>query len=125
MTASKILIIENECIIALEIQKTLIELEYKTFTSTSSKKGLEKAQKIDPDLIIIDLNLTDGMKIAKKIREFLDVPIIYLAAYIDEKIIEEAKLTKPSSIILKPFTMDELTDRIEIALNKCESVLKN
>ncbi len=124
MKASKILLIENECIVALEIQKTLVESGYETFISTSSKKGLEKALEIKPDLIIIDLNLADRIKTAKRIMEFLDVPIIYLATYIDEKILEETKLTEPSYIILKPFNMDELMDNIEIALNNYESESK-
>jgi DNA-binding response OmpR family regulator len=118
MKASKILLIEKECIIAMEIQKTLTELGYQIFTSISGDKGLEMAFKINPDLIIIDLNLADGIKTAKRLREFLDIPLIYLAAYINDKILEEAKLTKPSHIILKPFNMDELIDRIKIALEK-------
>lgn len=119
MKASKILLIENECIIAMEIQNILLKLGYESFTANSGENGLKMALEIKPDLIIIDADLkafNEGIETAKRIRKVLEVPIIYLTAYFNEKLQEEAELTKPSFIILKPFSTDELINTIKTAL---------
>jgi len=124
MKASKILIIEKECIIAMEIQNSLLKSGYKPFTANSGENGLKMALEIKPDLIIIDTDLkalNEGIEVAKMIREVLEVPIIYITAYLNEKLEKEAKLTKPSCIILKPFSTDELINTIKTALYMFES----
>ncbi|MDI6723139.1 MAG: response regulator [Methanobacterium sp.] len=127
MKASRILLIENECIIAMEIQNSLLKSGYKPFTANSGENGLKMALEIKPDLIIIDTDLkalNEGIKTAKRIREVLEAPIIYLTAYFNEKL--QAELTKPSAIILKPFNTDELINTIKTALYGFESEeLKN
>lgn len=124
MKASKILLIENECIIAMEIQNNLLKLGYEPFTANSGENGLKMALEIKPDLIIIDTDLkvlNEGIEVAKRVREVLEVPIIYITAYLNEKLEEEAELTKPSAIILKPFGTDELINTIKTALYVFES----
>jgi CheY-like chemotaxis protein len=120
LNKSKILVVEDECITAMEIRKLLESSGYKPYTASSSEDAVKKAVEIKPDLILMDIKIkgeNDGIKAAEKIKEFLEVPIIYLTAHADEKILESAKSTNPCSYVLKPFERVELISNIEIALH--------
>lgn len=118
----KILIVEDEAIVGMELESRLSRLGYKTVgVVNSGVEALKKVEELRPDLIIMDINLNDtidGIEVAMKVRERFDIPIIYLTAYADASSIERAKLTQPFGYILKPFQERELYTVIEIALYK-------
>lgn len=124
MPGKKILVVEDEYIIAEDIRKSLINLGYSVpFIVSSGEEAIEKAKEYDPDLVLMDIMLDgemDGIKAAEMIRSSSNIPIIFLTAFSDEKILERAKITEPYGYIIKPFKERELRINIEIALYKCE-----
>ncbi|HHE37146.1 MAG TPA: hybrid sensor histidine kinase/response regulator [Candidatus Cloacimonetes bacterium] len=115
----KILIVEDEKIIARHIHRTLVGLGYEVSDIVSSgEEAVEKAGSNPPDLILTDIMLEgqmSGIEAADIIRTNLRIPVIYLTAYTDEKIIQEAKIAEPFGYILKPFEERELHATIEMA----------
>ncbi|WP_152057211.1 response regulator [Aliarcobacter butzleri] len=122
MQKEKILIVENESIVALEIKRTLEHFNFEvTDIAFDYKSAISSALSNKPDLILVDINLgkgKDGIEVVKKIQTFYDVPIIYLTAFCEDKIINKAIKTKPVSYLIKPFKREELKSNIIIALNK-------
>jgi CheY-like chemotaxis protein len=119
MTGNKILVVEDDFITAMEIKRLLESHGYYCYSASSSDDAFEKAVETKPDLILMDVKIRgkeDGIKTTKKIKELIDVPVIYLTAYTDQDLIESIKLTRPSACILKPFETKELISNIEIAL---------
>ncbi len=124
MGKAKILVVEDESIIAKDISNTLKGLGYTvTDTASSGKDAVNKAAKTKPDLILMDIVLRggmDGIEAADQIHTWLNIPIVYLTAYGDEKTLERAKLTEPFGYLIKPFHQNELQSTIEVALHKHE-----
>jgi len=118
----KILIVEDEMIIAMEIQDRVEGLGYEVLDMASSgEEALKIVRKETPDLILMDIMLKggiDGVETATQIRQTLNVPIIYLTAYADNNTLQRAKITEPSGYILKPVNEKELQIAIEIGLYK-------
>ncbi len=121
MNPKKILIVEDEKIVALGIKRMLKNLGYLVPSIASSgKEAISKAEITFPDLILMDIMLKgdmDGVEAADRIRREFDIPIVYLTAYSDDRILERAKLTKPFGYIIKPFEENNLRTTIELALN--------
>jgi signal transduction histidine kinase len=130
MTNERIMIVEDERIIADDIQITLEDLGYTVpCAAASGKDAIDKAEKHRPDLVLMDIVLQgemDGIDAAKQIYSRFDIPIIYLTAYADESVLERAKKTAPFGYIIKPFEDRELHSGIETALfkHKMERELK-
>jgi PAS domain S-box-containing protein len=131
MTLGKrILVVEDEVITAMDVQRRLIKLGYSVpELAHSGEEAIDKASKNNPDLILMDINLNgaiDGVEAASRILSFIDIPIIYLTAYTDEKILERVKITEPYAYLVKPFKERELLINIEVAFykNKMEKMLK-
>ena len=118
----RILIVEDERVIAEDIKKTLETLGYIVTSIESSREGaLKKAEKDKPDLVLMDVMLQgkmEGFPAAEQIRSLFCIPVVYLTAYSEKNILEEAKITEPYGYIVKPFTDTELYTTIEIALNR-------
>jgi two-component system cell cycle sensor histidine kinase/response regulator CckA len=119
---AKILIVEDENIVALDLESSLESLGYTVAGSVSSgERAVEEAGQTRPDLVLMDITLKgtmDGMQAAAKIRERFDIPVIYLTAHADEATLQRAKLTQPLGYLLKPFEDRDLHSSIEIALYK-------
>lgn len=124
MTNEKIMIVEDEKIVALDIKDSLEQFGYSVpCMASSGEEAICFVDDCSPDLILMDIVLKgkiDGIDAAKAIRQDHDIPIIYLTAYSDEKTLQRAKLTEPFGHILKPFAERELRTNIEIALYKQE-----
>ncbi len=119
MCTDKILVVEDDLIITMEIQTLLEILGYQIYKASSSDEAIERAVEILPDLILMDIKIKgkyDGVKTVKMIKELIEVPVIYLTAYPDPKLIESIELTKPIVCLIKPFESKELISNIEIAL---------
>jgi len=120
MNFGKILIVEDDTIIAMELSERLRDLEYDVVGIVSSgKEAIERAGEKHPDVVLMDIRLSgkmDGVEAAEKIRKKFDIPIIYLTAYADEKTLSRAKKSEPFGYILKPFDSRMLHTNIEMAL---------
>jgi PAS domain S-box-containing protein len=122
MDKAKILIVEDEVVVAHDIKSTLERLGYEvTARAATAEDALASARETRPDLVLMDIVIKgdkDGISAAATIREELEVPVIYLTAYSDEAILERAKTTEPYGYIIKPFQERELHSTIEMALYK-------
>ncbi|MEW5867709.1 MAG: response regulator [Chloroflexota bacterium] len=122
MAKAKILICEDDGIIAIHIRNSLVDLGYHVVTIvTSAEEAISTALEYSPDLVLMDIRLngrTDGIEAAERIRQQMDIPIIYLTAYADEATLRRAKITEPHGYLLKPFEDEDLRVTIEIALNR-------
>ncbi|MBP1945232.1 methanogen output domain 1-containing protein [Methanobacterium petrolearium] len=122
MAKSRILVVEDEAIVAMGIKQKLEELDYQVIDIVyTGEDAVKTALETEPDLILVDIVLKgnmDGIEAASKIRKQLDVPIIYLTAYSDEEVLERARRTEPYGYIIKPFKKSELNANLEMALYK-------
>jgi signal transduction histidine kinase len=118
----KILIVEDESLVAFDLQRMLINLNYEVIGIVSSgDKAIKKAVEEKPDLIIMDIMLNGimtGVEAAARIKETESIPIIYLTAYADAETLKSAKATEPHGYILKPFEEKVLVSTIEMAIYK-------
>lgn len=119
---AKILIVEDENIVAFNIKSRLEGLGYTvTAVSPSGEFALKKMEQNPPDLVLMDIKLKgsmDGIQAAEQIRKQFQIPVVYLTAYTDEETLNRAKLTEPYGYILKPFEARDLGTTIEMALYK-------
>lgn len=122
MGQARILVVEDEVIVARTIASQLSQLGYiVTGTASSGTVAIAKASETRPQLVLMDIVLKgemDGITAAGYIREHLDIPVIFLTAYGDEHTLERAKITQPFGYIVKPFTIKDLRIAIEIGLLK-------
>ena len=120
MAGEKILIVEDESIIALHIEDSLKSLGYAIAgISYSGSEAIRMAEESHPDLILMDIMLggkVDGIRASEQIRTRLDIPVVYLTAYSDESTLQRAKATEPFGYLLKPFKERELSVAIQIGL---------
>ncbi|KAA3663591.1 MAG: response regulator [Chloroflexi bacterium] len=129
-TKAQILIVEDEGIVALDLQNRLRRLGYAVpeFVATG-EEAVALAAEILPDLILMDIKLKgemDGIEAANYIKENFDIPIIYLTAFADEVTLERAEHTHPYGYLLKPFEEHELLASIRMGLyrHQAESQVK-
>jgi DNA-binding LytR/AlgR family response regulator len=124
----KILIVEDEILVATDIQESLESLGYTVQDMVDTGlKAIAAVEKELPDLILMDINLKGemtGIDAAKIISKDSDVPIIYLTANADIDTVNKAKVALPYGYIIKPFTDKDLQTNIEIAIFKFASDLK-
>jgi diguanylate cyclase (GGDEF)-like protein/PAS domain S-box-containing protein len=122
MNNENILIVEDEKIIALDLQRRLERFGYSVVGMASDgPEAIALARDRSPDIILMDIMLSggmDGIEAAKLIRARFGIPVIFLTAYTDEKTLERAKEVEPFGYIVKPFKERELYTTIDIALYK-------
>jgi len=117
----KILIIEDDFITAISMQKLLEKYHYKVLGIVSNLADAEKHIAENPDLLITDINLgsgSDGIELAMKIKLLSDIPVVFVTAYSDDATIQRAKLISPYGFLIKPFDSRELYSTVEMAINK-------
>jgi PAS domain S-box-containing protein len=124
MARARILVVEDDSIIAMELEDRLQRLDYDVLAVTASgEDAVVKASELRPDLVLMDIRLKglmDGIVAALEIRAHFDIPVVYLTAYADDHTLERAKVTEPFGYIIKPFEERELHTTIEMALYKHE-----
>ncbi len=122
MANARLLVVEDESIVAKDIQNRLRNLGYDVPTVVAyGDKAVEKVAELHPDLVLMDIFLKgdmDGIQAAEQIRTRYDIPVIFLTAFADPKTLQRAKITEPFGYILKPFEERELLTAIEMALYK-------
>ncbi len=125
MEKIKILIVEDESILALGLKKKLENLEYSVTDIAAS--GIETFNKVSankPDLILMDIVIKgdiDGIETAAELNKTESIPVIYLTAYADDEILKRAATTEPYGYILKPYKEKELKANIEMAIYRKKS----
>ena len=122
MQKKKILIVEDEAIVAKDISVCLNKIGYEVLdTFSRAEKALDFIDENKPDLVLMDIMLAgnlSGIDASAKIKEEHDIPVVFLTAYADEKTISKAKVTEPYGYIIKPFKEIDLRTSIEMALYK-------
>lgn len=112
-----VLIVEDDLILNLLYESYLERLDFKTEGElVYGKTAIEAAQKLDPDLIIMDISLEgeiDGIDAMKEIREFSDVPVIYITGNSDPYHVDRAKETEYLDYLTKPIEFDDLKKSVE------------
>jgi len=117
----QIFIVEDENIVARDLQNTLTNLGYSVCgIYATGEEAYRMACKNQPDLVLMDIMLTkgflDGITTAQRMKSELDVPVIFITAYSDERTLRRAKVTQAYGYVLKPFNIRELQIAIEMAL---------
>lgn len=128
MNKMKILVVEDEAIVAFDIKRALIKLGfYVTNTVTNYYDALSSVIEEEPDIIIMDINLKDskdGIETANDIKNIKNIDIIYLTAFCDENTLKRASQTNPVGYLIKPFKREELKSTIFLAIYKKENIHK-
>ncbi len=123
-TSAKILIVEDEHLVALDIELRLERMGHVPVVVYSGEDAIETAAETKFDLVLMDIKLKgllDGIDTAQRLRSSYDLPIIYLTAYADNQTLDRARTTEPYGYVLKPFQERELKAAIEMALQKHEA----
>ena len=120
----KILIVDDEAKILEIIDAYLVANKFSVFKALYGSTALEKFEKVNPDLIVLDLMLpdTDGLTVCRKIRESSNVPIIMLTAKSDEEDILTGLKLGADDYMVKPFSPKELVARIQTVLRRTETL---
>lgn len=119
--APRVLIVEDEAIVAADLQHTVNALGYDAFaTAASGADALRHAQHTTPDVVLMDIHIEGhmcGIETAQMLREQCDASIVFLTAHADEPTIERARKSRPSGYLLKPVTAPALKAAIGLALD--------
>ncbi len=122
--ASVILVVEDEAIVAREIQRSLVDLGYQAPPPAAScEEAVARASDRCPDLVLMDIRIQgqrDGIETAGILRRRFGVPVVFLTAYSDDLTLERAKRAQPYGYLIKPITGAELRSAVEVALYKHE-----
>jgi CheY-like chemotaxis protein/DNA-binding PadR family transcriptional regulator len=117
---SKILVVDDEAIITMQLEERLHAMGYTVVgMSASGEDAIEKARRLSPDLILMDIVMPgrlNGIEAARAIIGELNIPVVFVTSYADDKIIELAKQVRPYGYIVKPFNELEIKAAIEVAL---------
>lgn len=130
MMKKRILLVEDEIISAKTLERKLIKSGYEVVAIiTTGEDVVKNAEKLNPDLILMDINLAgkmDGIEATAKIQAKSDIPVIYITVFDDEKTLQRALITSPFNYLSKPVKDNELCNAIEISLHrfKIEKILK-
>ena len=120
----RIMIVEDESVIALDIIASLTKLGYDVAgVAASGDSALRKIQSSRPDLILMDIHLKGemtGIDVSERVKSEFQIPIVYLTANADDSTFKQANQTDPYGYLLKPFEERELSIAVEIALHKHE-----
>jgi DNA-binding LytR/AlgR family response regulator len=122
MDKLNIFIVEDESIVAKDIQNSLTKLGYNVVGfANNGKDAIERITELSPDLVLMDIMIKGtltGIDVSEKIKEKMNIPVIFLTAYADEGTLSRAKITEPYGYILKPFKEIDLHSTIEMAFYK-------
>lgn len=120
MTNIRVLVVEDEPLIAEDIRETLDNIDFEVSgVAYDSDSALDELASNTPDVVLLDVNLgseLDGIDIAEIINKKYQIPFIYLTSYADRGTVDRAKHTRPMGYIVKPFDERDLFTTLEIAL---------
>lgn len=122
---TRILVVEDEWIVADDINESLKDSGYSVSIVSSGEEAVQKAK--EADLVLMDIVLKgeiNGIEAAERIRSQVNIPVVFLTAYADEKTVKRAKMAEPYGYLVKPFKDRELRATIEMALYRHETEKK-
>jgi len=129
MSQIKVLIIEDEPIIAAKIEAALSNIDFEVAgIAYTREQALRLLSTTYPDAVLVDINIEgnyEGLEIGKLINEKYQMPFVYLTAHADRDTLAKVKLTNPSGYIVKPFEEEDLLVNLELALHKHASLSNN
>jgi signal transduction histidine kinase len=118
----RILVVEDERIVAFNLQQRLSQLGYDVpAVAASGEEALRLARETQPDLVLMDIRIMgdfDGIETAARLNAVSAVPVVYLTAYSEDATIERARATRPYGYLLKPFSEREMHATIQMALER-------
>lgn len=122
MPEGRILIVEDEHIVAMGIKRMLKNMGYTLVgVASSGEDAINKTESTFPDLVLMDIMLKgdmNGIEAAKEIKARFGTPVVYLTACSESKIVERAWKTEPSGYVVKPFDEKDLQKSINVALQR-------
>ncbi|QCO18435.1 hybrid sensor histidine kinase/response regulator (plasmid) [Azospirillum brasilense] len=128
MIAARILIVEDDRIVARDIQHQVSRMGHVVVgLSASGEEAVRLAGSHQPDLVLMDIRLDgemDGIEAARRIREAHRIPVVFLTAYANDEVVERASRTEPFGYLLKPLEEPQMRTVIQMALYKQASDAK-
>lgn len=122
MIAARILIVEDDRIVARDIQHQLSRMGHVVVgMSANGEEAVRLAGSQQPDLVLMDIRLEgdmDGIEAARRIRDAQRIPVVFLTAYANDEVVQRASLTEPFGYLLKPFEEPQMRTVIQMALYK-------
>jgi len=122
MQVPRIMVVEDERIVALHLRQQLVKLGYQVVgVVASGEQALENVRELDPDIMLMDIHIEgelDGIETAARMPEDLQIPVVYLTAYSEEATLARARATRPYGYLLKPFAERELHATIQMVLER-------
>ena len=122
MDSPSILIVEDEQVVAMDVELQLRDLGYNvTGVATSGREALDAIQQDLPDLVLMDIQLhgpMDGIAVASLIRQQWQIPVIFVTAYANSDLVDRAKETGPYGYLTKPYSTKELNATLAVALEQ-------
>jgi PAS domain S-box-containing protein len=122
MAKARIMVVEDEGLVAMSIQESLQGMGYDVpVVAMNGEDAVNKLLETEPDLVLMDIQLkggASGIETARRIRQRLDVPVVFLTAFSDVDTLEQAQLTEPSGYVLKPYDEKSLHAVIQMSLLK-------
>ena len=119
--AARILIVEDERIVAIDLQRRLARLGYAVVAlAASGTEAIQKALALRPDVVLMDIRLQgdmDGVEAAQQIQAATAIPVVFMTAYVDEETQQRVKATSPWGCLYKPFTPHEIQATMEHVLS--------
>ena len=119
---ARILVVEDESIVAFNLQQRLSKLGYDVpAIAVSGQESFDLVEQTLPDLVLMDIHIQgdmDGIDVAARLRETHAIPVIYLTAYSEDSTLERARKTRPYGYLLKPFSERELHATIQMAFER-------
>ena len=122
MKSDKVLVVEDENIVALDLKRRLSKLGYNVIgMASNADRALSLIEEHHPDIVLMDIHIqghTDGIEIARIVHEKYHIPVIYLTAYSEEATLKRAKQSNAYGYLIKPYSERELHAGIQVALEK-------
>lgn len=119
---AKVLIVEDESIVAKDIQNKLEDLDHDVVGIVSAgEKVVNAVRDLNPDLVLMDIRLEgemDGIQASEELKQFFDLPVVFLSSYSNVNTLKRAKIAEPYGYLLKPYEDRELSVAIDLAIYK-------
>lgn len=120
MQSCRILIVEDESLVAMDMERMLTNLHYEVLPNVNSyDDAIRLLDTTKPDLVLLDINLNDtktGIDLSQRLQQQYKLPFIYITSHSDKSTMDQALITKPNGYLVKPFDENDLYTAIEVAL---------
>jgi len=124
MAKIKLLIVEDENIVALDLKRRLVKMGYDVIgMASNANKALQVARDKSPDIVLMDIHIkgsTDGIETAKAVHEKYRIPVIFVTAYSEDATLSRARESMPYGYLLKPFSEREIHAAIQVAIERSQ-----